>query len=303
MPPPTRPRQGECMARRLRPRRAARPRTSCPRAAFRAGRARSGPCAREPASRGGPTSPAGIRSRVPHAVDVRRVEVEPSAGCVLGGPLTDPAVLFDPEPVLEQDSVAHADCSRRPVVVVVAGALSLDPADEPDVEIRVAVELLVEAGVGVVADEVEPEVLVAASSAARCGHRRTIEIRVGRERGREARQRARSSQQRRRCVRLENVSHSIAETADGIQCRPRVDDWRVAPIGELVHAEGLDEELDRSSPVRGDVEERVRIERRADVDAAVGEPLELERSLRPRAWRRGRGASASARGRTPSQER
>ena len=161
--------------------------------------------------------------------------------------------------------LAHADCAGRPVMVVVAGALTLDPADEPDVEVRVAVQLLVEAGSGA----------SWTNSRQRCSSRaarRRVRTSSGdrdpclRERGREAKQRARSSQQRRRCVRLENVSHSIAETADGIQCRPRIDDRRVAPIGELVHAERLDEELDCSAPVRRNVEERVRIERRTNVE-------------------------------------
>ena len=33
------------------------------------------------------------------------------------------------------------------------------------------------------------------------------------------------------------MRHSIAETADGIQCRPRVDDRRVAAVHELSDAE------------------------------------------------------------------
>ena len=44
-------------------------------------------------------------------------------------------------------------------MVVVAGALAVDPADEPDVEVRVAVELLVEANLVIVACERAPELV------------------------------------------------------------------------------------------------------------------------------------------------
>ena len=168
-------------------------------------------------------------------------------------------------------------------MVVVARALSVDPADEPHVEVRVAVELLVETRVLVVADERPPEVLCGDELARELRHRRPVEVGVRRNPLAQPRPEfadASDSAQLSRagwCVGLENVPHSIAETADGIQCRSRVHDGRVAPVHELADAERLDAELDRPSSVRGDVEERVRVERRADVDAAAREALELER--------------------------
>jgi hypothetical protein len=77
---------------------------------------------------------------------------------------------------------------------------------------------------------------------------------------------------------LENVDHSISETADGIQCRAWIDDRRVATVGKLTDTECLDAELHRASSVRRHLEEGVRIECGADIDAASGEPLELERA-------------------------
>src|SRR5262249_43404005 len=84
----------------------------------------------------------GVWAWMTDAVDVRGIEVETATRPVLRRPLAHPTVLLDPEPVLEEDSVAHAHRSRRAVVVVVAGVLAVDPADEPDVEVGVAIELL-----------------------------------------------------------------------------------------------------------------------------------------------------------------
>src|SRR5262249_4732765 len=101
-------------------------------------------------------------------------------GGMLGRALSNPTVLFHAEPILEQDSIAHADRSRRPVVIVVAGVLAVDPADEPDVQVRVAVELLVEARSRVVAGVGAPDVLRCGQLSREARHRRTIEVRVWR---------------------------------------------------------------------------------------------------------------------------
>ena len=87
-----------------------------------------------------------------HAVDVGRVEVEPATRFVHRRVLAHPAVLLDPEPVLVQDPVRNTDRAGRAVVVVVAGVLPVDPADEPDVDVRIAIELLKEARLVVVPD-------------------------------------------------------------------------------------------------------------------------------------------------------
>ena len=79
--------------------------------------------------------------RVAHAVDVARVEVELAAGLVTVRPLADPAVLAAVEEVLEDRTLTDEDGPLRPVVVVVARVLRFGPADQPDVDVRVAVEL------------------------------------------------------------------------------------------------------------------------------------------------------------------
>ena len=70
----------------------------------------------------------------------------------------------------------------------------------------------------------------------------------------------------------------VAETADGTQGRRRIDDRQVAAVDELLDAERLDAELERAPAVRGRVEEHVAVQGRAHLDAARGEPLELERA-------------------------
>jgi hypothetical protein len=92
--------------------------------------------------------------------------------------LPHPAVLLDAEPVLVHHALAHAHRAGRAVVVVVARVLSVDPADEPHVEVGVAVELLVEARLLVVADERPPEVLGDDELGREIGHRRPIEVGV-----------------------------------------------------------------------------------------------------------------------------
>ena len=184
-------------------------------------------------------------------------------------------------------------------MVVVARALAVDPADEPDVEVRVAVELLVEARVGVVADVRPPEVL--ASPRARPRARTSP---GGRDRcpagpARAARSRDRSRQQAGRCVGLENVRHSISEAADGMQASA-ASRRRACRCRRRAARRRTSRRRARSPAVRASTTSKnvFGIERRADVDAAPREPLELERRRRRRASRTARAASASARGRT-----
>ena len=173
-------------------------------------------------------------------------------------------------------------------MVVVARALAVDPADEPDVEVGVAVELLVEACVGVVPHERPPEMLGRDELGGELGHRAADRDPCPPERVREARRASSATSassahvsRRVRCVGLENVRHSIAETADGIQCRRGSTTGVSLPYDELSDAEGLEAQLDRPAAVRRDVEERVRVECRPHVDAAAREPLELERPAAP----------------------
>ncbi len=70
-------------------------------------------------------------------------------------PIRPPRPGTSPRTALPRD--AHR--AGRAVVIVVSRVLPVDPADEPDVDVRVAVELLVEARVGIVLDERTPEVL------------------------------------------------------------------------------------------------------------------------------------------------
>ena len=172
-------------------------------------------------------------------------------------------------------------------MVVVARVLAVHPADEPDVEVGIPVELLVEARVGVVPHVRSPEMLVRDELGGEVGH-------AGRSRSVSARNAFAQPDRKLRHVSesahvssrvgrvgLEYVHHSIAETADGIQCRLRIDHRRVAAVDELPDAEGLEAQLDRPAPVRRDVEEGVRVECRAHVDASAREPLELERPAAP----------------------
>ena len=62
-----------------------------------------------------------------------------------------------------------------------------------------------------------------------------------------------------------------------MESRRRIDDGQVTAVHELVHAKGLDAELDRASAVRGCVEEDIPVQAGAHVDAVRGQPLELER--------------------------
>ena len=64
-------------------------------------------------------------------------------------------------------------------MVVVARALAVHPADEPDVEVGVPVQLLIEARVDVVAHVRSPEMLGRDELGGEVGHPGPIEVRVG----------------------------------------------------------------------------------------------------------------------------
>ena len=94
---------------------------------------------------------------------MRGVEVEDGARRSLAARLAE-RVTVEMEPVLSQHAVADGDGARGDVVVVVAGVLLVEPADQPNVDMGVAVELGEVALVGVVADEVFPETPLAAEA-------------------------------------------------------------------------------------------------------------------------------------------
>ena len=93
----------------------------------------------------------------------------------------DPAVLLPLEVVLPERALADADGSARPVVVVVAGVLSMGPADQPDVDARVAVQLVVDALVRVVALEWAPEPLFLPEGDGELAEFGAVEVVVGGE--------------------------------------------------------------------------------------------------------------------------
>ena len=109
-------------------------------------------------------------------------------------------------------------------------------------------------------------------------HRRAIEIRVrrnpltqpGREVGHVKRREGVSDW--RTCVTASPNPRTAASVG------ARVYDRRVAAVHELPNTERLDAQLDCPPAVRRHVEEGVRVDRRADVQAAQREPLELERA-------------------------
>ena len=96
-------------------------------------------------------------ARVANAVDVRRVEVEYGAGRVLPRQLANPASGVPLEVVLVEHALAHVHRARRDVVIVVARVLRVEPADQPEVEVGIAVQLDEVAGTRVVPDEALPE--------------------------------------------------------------------------------------------------------------------------------------------------
>src|SRR5439155_7399415 len=74
--------------------------------------------------------------RVPHAMDVRGVEVERRSGLVLSRRLAQ-NVAVELEPVLRESSLADVDGARGDVVIEVTRVLRDEPADQPDVDVGV----------------------------------------------------------------------------------------------------------------------------------------------------------------------
>ncbi len=115
---------------------------------------------------------------VAHTVDVRRVEVERPSRLVPVRALADPPVLVAVEVILEDRALANDDRSLRTVVVVVAGVLLCRPADQPDVDVRVAIQLHVVTLVGGEAHVVAPEALLAPHLGREREQRGTVEVGV-----------------------------------------------------------------------------------------------------------------------------
>src|SRR6202011_4915587 len=115
--------------------------------------------------------PAGM----PNAVNVRGREVEALSCRVLARVLPDPAVGVAEERVLAEHACADVDRARRLVVIVVARVLGLVPADQPNVDARVPVELDEVALVRVVAHERLPEFRPSADLPGEGGHRSAIQ--------------------------------------------------------------------------------------------------------------------------------
>src|SRR6478735_9879822 len=86
-----------------------------------------------------------------------------------------------------------------------------------------------------------------------------------------------SLEQSKQVVLTDEPGNRLTERIDGANRRRRVDDGGVGAEDELVDAEGLDAQLERPPAVRRGVEVHVAVERRADVGAARGETLELDR--------------------------
>src|SRR5437764_541851 len=99
---------------------------------------------------------------MPHPVDRRAVEVEAVTGRTLPGAHLDPPLVVAIEVVLAQASLAHEDRPGRKIVVVVAGVLRVEPADQPDVDVRVAVELCEVPRLRIVTNVLGPEARLAA---------------------------------------------------------------------------------------------------------------------------------------------
>ena len=82
---------------------------------------------------------------VADAVDVGGVELEGLARVALAARVVEPA-RSEVEPILDERALADVHRARGNVVVVVARLLVVEPADQPHVEVRVAMELDVDPG-------------------------------------------------------------------------------------------------------------------------------------------------------------
>ena len=95
-------------------------------------------------------------ARVPHPVDVRAVEDEALTGARSTARMLEPFERED-EAILDQRSFADEHPARGDIVIVVTGLLVVEPADEPHIDVGVAVELDVVALPRVVTDIVLPQ--------------------------------------------------------------------------------------------------------------------------------------------------
>ncbi len=118
---------------------------------------------------------------VPHAVNVRGVEVERATRLVVLRPLANPAILVAVEVILAEHAAADVDAPRRAIVIVIAGVLAVHPADQPDVDVRVAIELLVLPLLRIVTLELLPEALVLPDLARERVELRSTEVNTGSE--------------------------------------------------------------------------------------------------------------------------
>src|SRR3954470_3074744 len=114
-----------------------------------------------------------------HAVDVRAVEHEAVTGRALTARVPEPVPRED-EAVFGQRPLADIDAAGGEIVVVVAGLLIVEPADEPHVDMRVAVELRVVPLAGIVPDLVAPEARLAAHGRRERGQLLLVEVAVRR---------------------------------------------------------------------------------------------------------------------------
>ena len=168
-------------------------------------------------------------------------------------------------------------------MVVEARVLLAVPADEPDVEVDVAVELRVDALVGVVLDQLAPEVSLAAELDGQLGEEGLPEVLVaGQPLGDPGRDVAHTadrtpSSKRRGFSLKDHGRHGIAEAPDRGERGRRIDHRDVAPVDELGDPVGGEAEVERAPPVRRRVEEDVRVHRGPVVHAARAHPFELDR--------------------------
>ena len=86
--------------------------------------------------------------------------------------------VLEEQAILAKLAVGDVDGTARRIVVVEARVLLVVPADEPDVEVHVAVELCVDSLVGIVPDEVPPELRLAAELDRELGEARLRKILV-----------------------------------------------------------------------------------------------------------------------------
>ena len=106
---------------------------------------------------------------------VRGVEVERLPfGARNGDPLEVPVALL--QAVFDELAAAHVHGARREIVVVETGLLLVRPAEKPDVEMRIAVQLDAVPPLGIVPNEVLPLLWLPADPGGQISKRSTIEV-------------------------------------------------------------------------------------------------------------------------------